>query len=175
MNTAAYFRGRALLTLILTLTAIAVAATDQQNAWRRTGDNAGWRTFTNRAGWEIKCPRNWRAQSCRQCDDLTAPNAPLALSDPSNKEGLMIERLADKPKDEAIEKWLPQIAKGDTPLLHVRREEWTALTGSKALKVIDESGETIYVTHGSLTIAIRYDPTQAVKQVISTLKFHHRK
>jgi hypothetical protein len=88
---------------------------------------------------------------------------------------IMIERLADKPRDKAIEVWLHEVAK-DTVLTPIRGEEWITLGGSKALKVVNEGSENIYALHGSLTIAIRYDrPTQAVNRIISTFKFEHQK
>ena len=119
MSTAARFQNKALLTLIFAATATVGVATAQQSTPRRGGD---WRTFTNRAGWSIKYPSSWRAQSCRQCEDLTDPNALLALLDPFSNETIIIERIADKPEDKAIEVWLHEVAK-DTVLAPIRREE----------------------------------------------------
>ncbi len=87
----------------------------------------------------------------------------------------MIERLADKPDGKGADAWLHEVAK-DTVLSSIRHEEWITLSGSKALKVVNDGNENIYATHGLLTIAIRYDrPSQAVIQIISTFRFSHRK
>jgi hypothetical protein len=53
---------------------------------------------------------------------LTDPNALLALLDPFSNETIIIERIADKPEDKAIEVWLHEVAK-DTVLAPIRREE----------------------------------------------------
>jgi hypothetical protein len=119
----------------------------------------------------VKYPRSWRAQSCRQCDDPTEPNAFLALSDPSGSQTIMIERLADKPEDKAAEVWLHEVAR-DTVLSPIQKERWITVSGSKALKIVNERSENIYVTKGSLTVAIRYDrAVRSATQIISTFKF----
>jgi hypothetical protein len=82
----------------------------------------GWRLVDVHRS-SIKCPRGWRAQSCRQCEDLTDANSLLASSVPFSKETIIIERLAGKPEDTAIEVWLREVAK-DTILAPMRREEW---------------------------------------------------
>lgn len=87
----------------------------------------------------------------------------------------MIERLADKPDGKTADAWLHEVAK-DTVLSPIRHEEWMTLSGSRALKVVNDGSENIYAVHGSLTIAIRYDrPVRAILQVISTFKFEQRK
>ena len=88
---------------------------------------------------------------------------------------VMIERLVDKPEDKTVEVWLHEVAK-DTVLWPIRREEWIILSGSKALKVVNNGSETTYAVHGSSTIAIRYDrPVKVVNQIVSAFKFQHRK
>ena len=52
--------------------------------------------------------------------------------------------------------WLHETAK-DTVLTPIEREEWFTLSGSRALKVINDRSENIYAVRGPLTIAIRYD------------------
>jgi hypothetical protein len=87
----------------------------------------------------------------------------------------MIERLADKPDGTTADAWLHEVA-NSTVLSPIRREEWITLSGSRALKVVNEGSENIYALRGSLTVAIRYDrPARAVMQVISTFNFVQRR
>jgi hypothetical protein len=171
MNTAAWLPCSVLLAAVIAATAALAVGTDQQSP-PTTGN---LQTFTNRAGWSVTYPCSWRQQSCRQCDDPTEPNALLFLSNPSGDLTIMIERLADKPDGKAASPWLHELAK-DTVLSPIRREEWITLSGSKALKVVNDGSENIYAVHGSLTIAIRYNrPVRGIIQIISTFKFEQRK
>jgi hypothetical protein len=167
MNTAAWLPGSVLLPLILAGMVALAFPTDQESG----PGSANLRTFTNRAGWSVTYPRNWRQQSCRQCDDATAPDASLFLSNPTGDQTIAIERLADKPIDKSADAWLHDVAK-DTVLSPIRREEWITLGDAKALKVVNEGSENIYALRGPLTVAIRYErPTREVMQVISTFRF----
>jgi hypothetical protein len=71
--------------------------------------------------------------------------------------------------------WLHETAK-DTVLTPIEREEWLTLSGSRALKVINDRSENIYAVRGPLTIAIRYDrsPQAVTRQIISTFRFTAR-
>jgi hypothetical protein len=99
----------------------------------------------------------------------------LAISDPATGAMVMIERLAGKPESKTVEEWLHEAAK-DTVLTPIEREEWFTLSGSRALKVINDRSENIYAVRGPLTIAIRYDrsPQAVTRQIISTFRFTAR-
>jgi hypothetical protein len=170
MNLTAWLRGRVLLAAVIVAAAVLAVQAGQQRA--RT---ANLRTFTNQAGWSVRYPPNWRFQSCKQCDNPTEPNALLLLSSPSGHQTITIERLADKPEGKAADTWLHEVAEG-TALTPIRREEWIALDGSKALKVVNEGSENIYAVRGSLTVAIRYSrPAHTVLQILSSFRFEHPK
>jgi hypothetical protein len=99
----------------------------------------------------------------------------LAISDPATGAMVMIERLAEKPESMTVEAWLHDVAK-DTVLTPIEREAWFKLSGSKALRVINDRSENVYAVRGSLTIAIRCDrfPQAVTRQIISTFRFTAR-
>jgi hypothetical protein len=145
------------------------------------GDVSKWASFVNRAGWSIKYPSNFRVGSCRQCPDPASPNVFVTFSDPSTAESIMIERLADKPADQTVDKWLQESSHDTVANLRVN-DEWIYLDGMPALKVKNrkpDSGESesVYIVNGSKTFAIRASSTQTrsfyllYRQMLSTFRF----
>lgn len=141
-----------------------------------------WRTFTNRAGWSIKYPNKWRIASCRSCSDPTDPKVFVTFENPSTKELIMIEHLADKPPDQNAEQWLNSI-KTATNLNPPVSEDWILIDGTRSLKVINRNpdsseSENVYTVRGSQTFAIRAKlntPSYALyEKMLSTLKFTNR-
>jgi hypothetical protein len=94
------------------------------------GDISKWRTFTNRAGWSVKYPGDWQIGSCVQCSDPTDPNVFVSLSSPATKALIMVDHLADKPRDQTVDEWLNDI-KATANLSPRIREEWIQLDGTR--------------------------------------------
>lgn len=123
-------------------------------------DTSGWSTFASRGGWSIRYPSNLHISSCRQCEDPTAPEVPVAFSEPSGQIIVMVESLADKTAGLSSRKWLTEIAH-DTVLSPPLSEQWTFVDGAQALTAINGASgslqtENIYVAHGLKTFAIRF-------------------
>jgi len=136
---------------------------------------SGWKTFTSRAGWQIKYPPGWDIGSCVQCTDPAAPDTFVMFSEPATKRVLMIEPLADQPADQNLDDWLRNVGRS-TELNPVIREEWIALDGVRALKIVTRSpdnteSENIYLVKRTTTFALRADASPALRSMISTFKF----
>jgi hypothetical protein len=148
------------------------------------GDASKWATFANRGGWSIRYPPDLRVSSCRQCEDPTDPNVPVAFSRSSGEVVAMIEPLADKRAGQNTRQWLAEV-EHDTVLIPVLSEQWTFIDGAPALVATNgasssEQTENIYIARGLKTLAIRFPHTQEVgirsvcQQMLSTVRFSTR-
>ena len=146
----------------------------------RIGSVSAWTTFANKAGWSIKHPGNLKIASCRQCPDPTATDVFVVFRDPFTSDSMMIEPLADEPRDQGLNKWLHRIS--NTIANPVIKEEWIYLDGWTALKVTNQGpdsseNENIYFVRGSKTFAIRVSNTHnsafyaLYRQMLSTFRF----
>lgn len=170
------------LRLICLLVLSGVSLVGGETPPQQHGDVSKWATFLNKSGWSIKYPTSMKIGSCRQCSDPTNPDVLVTFTDSSVPGSLIIERLADKPTNETVDKWLSETSR-DTVANSVVDEEWMYLDGMPTLKVrnrgpgLSES-ENLYVAYGSKTFAIRASGTQDKKfyrlylQMRSTFRFH---
>lgn len=92
--------------------------------------------------------------------------------DPTSKESIMIEPLADKPRDRTLDQWLDDV-KATTVVDAIVSQERIFLNGTRALKVINRHTKNVYLVHGSKTFAIRLDPAASpvLQRMLSTFKF----
>lgn len=141
--------------------------------------NSRWSTFQNRAGWSIQYPSLWRVGSCRSCEDPTDPHVFVTFYDPQTKAIVMIQPLADKPSDQAIESWLHHVAKMNNLNPQVS-EEWVLLDAVKALSVVNRHPDSteyeyIYVVRNSKTFALTTGrnllPNAVWQRMLSTFRF----
>lgn len=123
------------------------------------GDSSRWRTFSSHSGWTINYPKSWVIGSCRACPDPTIPGVFVALSDPQERNSVvLIEQLAEKPPAISVEQWLRHV-EGTANLSQRIEDQWTLLGGQRALRVTTRSlngttSETVYVVRGSQTFSV---------------------
>ena len=129
------------------------------------GETPKWKLFSNRAGWSINYPADWKIESCKSCQDPTAPNVFVDFFPSSNTDSgwVMVQPLADKPSGTTVDAWLTKISQTTNlnPQLAAQRLTLNDLPALKARYRNPNGGghemEQVYVVSSSRTFAITFD------------------